>query len=137
MDSTIKLWQRHSRPNGDRKEAIKLQSGKARMSGLHIGGVIDIETGNIATLFLPQLTTAHKGCFIKTTKEEKGTAMKRLLDSSNKARPAGDPIVSHHDMEHHCKVMYKSMSMGDYAETEVTDFSAKSGQVTMWCWWPL
>ena len=38
--------------NRDRKEATKLKVGKARMSGLHIGGVIDMKTGNIATLSL-------------------------------------------------------------------------------------
>ena len=84
--------------NGDRKEATMLQTGKARMSGLHIGGVIDMKTGNIATLFLPQLTAAHEEYCSKTTKEEKGAAMKRLLDSNNKARPVGDPIISHRDM---------------------------------------
>ena len=63
--------------------------------------------------------------------------MKRLLDSSNKARPAGDPVIYHRDMEHHCKVMCKSMLMGDYTEIQIADFSAKSVQVTIWCWWPL
>ena len=91
--------------NCDRREGEQLETGQAKMSSLFIDGVMDIKTGNITTLALPRLTIGHDECCAKTTKEDKDTAMKRMLDLNNKSRPAGNSIVTYCDMEHHDKNM--------------------------------
>ena len=79
--------------NGNRRKNKTLCTGNTRISGLFMCGVMDMKTSNIATLAILQPTTGHDEYCAKTIKEDKAAAMKCMLDSNNKARPIGDPIV--------------------------------------------
>ena len=58
-----------------------------KMVGLFVTDVIDAPTGNIATIAHPQTTEGCDEYCTSTTKEEKSSSLKRILNLYNKACP--------------------------------------------------
>ena len=110
----------------DRREAEKLKDGIVSTKAFFIAGVLDVKEGEITSLALPTITEAYKGALKQGTIQERARRLKRMLDTNNRARPAGSTSAIFRDMAAHDPTLVKVLVTGEFAQAPITDINAKA-----------
>ncbi len=109
----------------DRREAEKLRDGLVSTKAVFMAGVLDKKKGEITSLAIPTTTQAFTQALKQTTIAERARKLKRMLDTNNRARPAGSTNAVFRDMANHDINLVKVLVTGDFSQVPIADISAK------------
>ena len=92
-----------------------------------MGGVVNLETGEIKSLMILVLTKAHLLANKGVTLEERTDDIKHILDTNNASRPLGGVLGSAaaRDMEDHDPKMIRQLLLGNFSTVAMVTLTEK------------
>ena len=106
------------------------------MKGVFVGGAVDCEEGILTFIVFPTLTKAYIAVINETTMEEQTDLIKRMSDSNNYFRPAGDilAMATGQSMEDHDMQIIRQLITGAFSTTPLKKLNQKVVKVGITNW---
>lgn len=99
----------------EKEERKKLAEGSIMLRGINVGGTIDEATGVVSDTALPRETEAFKDVCKSTSASEMTAALKRILDTNNQERVAGNVNATHRDMRDMDRLAVANLATGNWS----------------------
>ena len=123
----------------ERQMIEKLKAAQIVINSIFIAGEVDLETGAITSLQLPESTAAYLACNKLTDKAEKTSHLKRMFDTASRRGPKNGEFHALRNlvnMKEWDTVLVQNWVAGNFAERAMTNISDKIRQVNMACFLP-
>lgn len=121
----------------EKEERKKLAEGSIMLRGVNVGGTIDEATGVVSDVALPTETEAFKDVCKSTSASEMTAALKRILDTINRERVAGNVNATHRDMRDMDRLAVANLATGNWSATPITrSKNSKANQFGVICLLP-